>query len=86
MKTNGHDLFPSQVVGRFLLKGGVYFEVTKEMAAELERFFPDVDIEATLRREIEPYCWGLEEQERYTKRGAKRFLVRWLRSEQEKAA
>lgn len=77
------DLLNGKAVGRFILKDGSYYEVNSDVAAELERLCPDVDLPTTLR-EIELWCWG-HTDERKTRRGAKRFLADWLKREQAKA-
>lgn len=82
---NGHDLLEDQdpVVERIPLVGKQgEFEVRKSLRDELDRLYPAVDPDQTLR-EIRGWCLGNPVKCK-TRRGVKAFITRWFGGEQDK--
>lgn len=82
---NGHDLLADQdpVVERIPLVGKQgEFEVRKSMRDELDRLYPAVDPDQTLR-EIRGWCIGNPTKCK-TRRGVRAFVMRWFGGEQDK--
>ena len=71
-----------QVIETLPLRGGGVFEVTSNFVAELDPVFSAVDVPATLK-EMKGWCLGNPDRLK-SRKGIKRFITNWLRSEQEK--
>lgn len=64
------------------LRDGTEFEITSKLLAELKPLYPAVDIDQALRS-MRGWLLGNPDR-RKTKSGIQRFIVNWLKSEQEK--
>ena len=73
----------SPVIQTLPLLDGSEFQVRQAFLAELEPLYPKVDVVATVN-EMKGWLIGNHER-RKTKKGIKRFIVKWLHSEQQKA-
>jgi len=74
----------SEIVITLPLREGGEFPVSRVLVSELEPLYPAVDVPQTLR-EMKGWLVGNPER-RKTRKGARRFIVNWLQSEQEKCA
>ena len=81
-KKNGHDLFAGPPVLSIPLNDGTEYQVTKGMRDELDKLYPAVDPDQTLR-EIRGWCMT-NPAKRKTLRGIPAFINRWFASEQDK--
>lgn len=73
---------PSEVLITFPLREGGEFPVTTDLVAELEPLCPAVDVPETLK-EMKLWLVGNPDR-RKTRKGIRRFIANWLKSEQEK--
>lgn len=72
----------SEIVITLPLREGGEFPVTQSLVAEVEPLCPAVDVPATLK-EMKLWLVGNPER-RKTRKGIKRFITSWLKTEQEK--